>query len=231
MSNERAARQEVIDAAIALRKHLSPGRSGNVSRRWEGFEGGFHVTPSGMRAEDLRLDDVVLVGADGQVKRGRRVSSSEWRFHLAAYQARADRRAVVHCHSFAATVLACAHKPIPAFHYMVAVGGGPDIPLVPYETFGTEALSDGVRAVVTSRDACLLANHGQLVLGKSLAGALELAHEVENLAAQYLELLKLGEVHLLDAAEMQRVLERFRTYGQNAQASARASEADPRRHT
>lgn len=217
MPNERAARQEVIDAAVELRAELSPGRSGNVSRRWEGFEGGFHVTPSGMRAEDLRLDDVVLVGADGEVKRGRRIPSSEWRFHLAAYQARPDRSAVVHCHSFAATVLACAHKPIPAFHYMVAVGGGPDIPLVPYQTFGTEALSDAVRQVVAVREACLLANHGQLALGKSLGRALELAHEVENLAAQYVELLKLGDVHLLDAEEMKRVLERFRTYGQNAQ--------------
>ena len=33
-------------------------------------------------------------------------------------------RAVVHTHSLHATVLACAHKPIPAFHYMVAVAGG-----------------------------------------------------------------------------------------------------------
>ncbi len=52
--------------------------------------------------------------------------------------------AVVHTHSLHATVLACAHKPIPAFHYMVAVAGGNDIPLVPYDTFGTQELADYV---------------------------------------------------------------------------------------
>ena len=48
----------------------------------------------------------------------------------------------MHTHSLHATVLACAHKPIPAFHYMVAVAGGKDIPLVPYDTFGTQELAD-----------------------------------------------------------------------------------------
>ena len=58
-----------------------------------------------------------------------------------AYAARPDINAVVHTHSLNATVLACAHKPIPAFHYMVAAAGGADIPLVPYATFGTPELA------------------------------------------------------------------------------------------
>ena len=126
--------------------------------------------------------------------------------------------AVVHTHSLHATVLACAHKPIPAFHYMVAVAGGKDIPLVPYDTFGTQQLADYVAQGLAARNACLMANHGQIAIGANLCSALELAHEVEVLAAQYVKVLALGgEPHILPDEEMARVLERFKNYGQRAQ--------------
>jgi L-fuculose-phosphate aldolase len=125
--------------------------------------------------------------------------------------------AVVHAHSLHATVLACVHKSIPAFHYMVAVAGGKDIPLVPYDTFGTDELAAHVAAGLAQRNACLMANHGQIAIGKDLCSALELAHEVEVLAEQYAKALALGEPHILSDEEMTRVLERFKTYGQRAQ--------------
>lgn len=187
---------------------LSFGRSGNVSVRWGD---GMLITPSGAAYDTLMPDDIVYVDADGIPRGGK--PSSEWRFHQAAYKARPDAGAVVHCHSRCATALACAHRPIPAFHYMVAVAGGTDIPVAPYATFGTEDLAAHVAEALANRKACLLANHGQIAAAGDLEAALELAGEVENLAAQYLEVLKLGEVHLLDDAEMQRVLERFETYG------------------
>jgi len=64
------------------------------------------------------------------------------------------------------------------------------------------------------RKACLLANHGVIATGADLAAALSLAGEVENLALQYATALSLGEVRILDDAEMCRVVEKFRTYGQ-----------------
>ena len=216
LSEEDAwARQELIDTALAMSASgLSPGRSGNVSQR---AEGGMLITPSGMRYEDILPDDVVLVADDGSVPEGSRVPSSEWRFHLAAYHARPDIGAVVHTHSLHATALACLHKPIPAFHYMVAVGGGDDIPCIPYATFGTAALSRHVAKGLKTRNACLMANHGQIAVGRDLASALELAREVETLASQYVQVLALGKPKLLDAAEMKRVLKQFKTYGQTAQ--------------
>ena len=116
-----------------------------------------------------------------------------------------------------ATVLACAHKSIPAFHYMVAIAGGMDIPLVPYATFGTKELADSVAAGLAERDACLMANHGQIAVGTTLGSALELAHEVEFLAEQYFKVLTLGKPKLLSTWEMKVVLERFKGYGQHAQ--------------
>jgi L-fuculose-phosphate aldolase len=214
---EKDARRAVIDAALTMsRSGLSPGRSGNVSCRWKG---GMLITPTGMAYEDIRPRDVVFITSKGTLldKKSRR-PSSEWRFHLAAYRARPDMKAVVHTHSMHATVLACAHEPIPAFHYMVAVAGGKDIPLVSYDTFGTQELADHVAHALAERNACLMANHGQIAVGANLGVALELAHEVEVLAEQYSKVLMLGgDPHILSDEEMARVLERFKSYGQRAQ--------------
>jgi L-fuculose-phosphate aldolase len=213
---DAGARRAVIETALAMsRCGLSPGRSGNVSCR---FDDGMLITPTGMAYEDIRPRDIVFVDGKGDVpaKKSRK-PSSEWRFHLAAYQARSDANAVVHTHSRNATVLACAHKPIPAFHYMVAIAGGSDIPLVPYDTFGTKELARHVAKGLFHRNACLMANHGQIAIGGSLAGALELAREVETLAEQYCGVLAIGKPHILTKEEMARVLKRFKSYGQRAQ--------------
>jgi L-fuculose-phosphate aldolase len=100
---------------------------------------------------------------------------------------------------------------------MVGVVGGKDIPCVPYATFGTEELARHVAEGLSQRDACLMANHGQIASGISLSHALELAQEVEVLASQYYKVLVLGAVHLLDDAEMLRIAERFKSYGRNAE--------------
>ncbi len=213
---ETKARRAVIETALAMSDSgLSPGRSGNVSCRWES---GMLITPTGMAYEDIRPRDVVFVDDKGNVpdKKSRK-PSSEWRFHLAAYQARPEMNAVVHTHSLNATVLACARKPIPAFHYMVAIAGGKDIPLVPYDTFGTKELARHVAKGLFKRNACLMANHGQIAMGETLPSALELAHEVETLAEQYCRVLALGKPYILPDDEMARVLKRFKSYGQKAQ--------------
>ena len=207
-----ALRAGVVETARRMSESgLSHGRSGNVSAR---HDCGMLITPSGVPYDTLTPDEIVHVDAGGTASGGK--PSSEWCFHPAAYPARPDAGAVVHCHSPAATALACAHRPIPAFHYMVAVAGGADIPLVPYATFGTPELAAHVAEALATRKACLMANHGQIAAGKDLDAALELAGEVENLAAQYLEVLKLGEVYLLDDTQMNEVLETFKSYGQNA---------------
>ena len=213
---ERDARRAVIKTALAMsRSGLSPGRSGNVSCRWKT---GMLITPTGMAYDEIGARDIVVVDAKGEVpdKKSKK-PSSEWRFHLAAYRARPDMNAVVHTHSLNATVLACAGKPIPAFHYMVAVAGGSDIPLVPYDTFGTKELARHVAKGLLHRNACLMANHGQIAIGVTLESALELAHQVEVLATQYCKVLALGAPIILPADEMARVLKRFKSYGQRAQ--------------
>jgi L-fuculose-phosphate aldolase len=175
------------------------------------------ITPTGMGADGLRPQDLVWVGSDGTV-RGDWKPSSEWHFHQAAYQARPDLHAVVHTHSTHAAALACLRRPLPAFHYMVAVAGGNDVPLVPYFTFGTPELSEGVAHALQQRNACLLANHGLIAAGASLAKAEKVLAEIEALCGIYLQALSVGDPALLTAAEMAAVHDRFRGYGQAARA-------------
>ena len=126
----------------------------------------------------------------------------------------AHRASVMSCsHPVACSALACMHEPIPAFHYMVAVAGGRDIACAPYATFGTQELSNHVLEALQGRKACLMANHGLVCLAENLDKAMALAIEVEQLARTYLRCLAAGEPVILDDAEMDRVLLKFRTYG------------------
>lgn len=205
-------RTNLIAACRELtRLGLTYGTSGNVSVRCDARR--FFVSPSGMDYGVLQVDDVPLMDLDGRWF-GHRRPSSEWRFHRDIYQSRHDVGAIVHTHSAQATALACTGRGIPAFHYMVAVAGGRDIRCAPYYAFGTQELSEAALAALKDRKACLLANHGVIATGADLATAISLAGEVENLAQQYCAALSLGKVSILDDAEMCRVVEKFRTYGQ-----------------
>ncbi len=206
----RALREAVVASCRGLAR-LTAGTSGNASVRRD--DRSFYITPTGMPYEGLRPEDIPLVDLEGHWF-GRRRPSSEWRFHRDLFKARSDAGAIVHTHSKQATALACTGRGIPAFHYMVAVAGGVDIRCAPYHTFGSQELSDAAVKAIEGRKACLLANHGVIALGADLPAALEMAEEVENLAAQYCVALALGDVRILDEAEMRRVLEKFRSYGQ-----------------
>ncbi|HEY1873345.1 MAG TPA: class II aldolase/adducin family protein [Steroidobacteraceae bacterium] len=207
-----ALRTMVLAACRELtRRGLTHGKSGNVSVRYD--EQRFFVSPSGIDYELLQADDVPLMNLDGRWF-GRCRPSSEWRFHRDILKSRHDVGAIVHTHSPHATALACTGRGIPAFHYMVAIAGGHDIRCAPYHTFGTQELSDAALLALQDRKACLLANHGVIATGTNLVSAISLAGEVENLALQYGVALTLGEVRILDDAEMRRVIEKFRTYGQ-----------------
>lgn len=211
--NQAELRRALIDTAIAAqREGLNRGASGNLSVR---CGDGFLITPSGMSATDQTAEDVVWMDMGGNAQ-GTRKPSSEWRFHRDLFVARPEFGAVLHAHSTFATTLACLGRDIPPFHYMIAAAGGKTIRCAPYATFGTQELSDHALTAMEGRKACLLANHGLLVAEASLERALALAVEVESLCEQYCRALQIGTPNLLSDAEMDVVLEKFKTYGQRA---------------
>lgn len=206
------AAARALDAAGCM-----PQKSGNLSLR---TARGFVITPSGLPYAAMTEADLVECAPDG-TPLGDGRPSSEWRLHAAIYRARADAMAVVHTHSPRATALACARRPVPPIHYMItlagAVGRG-GIPCAAHATFGTEELAQACLAALGEElRATLLANHGVVALGATLAGAVALAREVENLAGQYLDLLAAGlKPALLDERELAEAAAQLKGYGRPA---------------
>jgi L-fuculose-phosphate aldolase len=189
---------------------LNKGTAGNCSVR---FKDGFLVTPSGMNVEDMTPQSMVQMAFDGTYEKNK-IPSSEWRFHRDILQNRPEINAVIHTHSQFATTLACLHKSIPPFHYMIAVTGADTIRCAPYALFGTQVLSDHALAALYHSKACLLANHGMIALGRDLDDALAVTVEVENLCEQYWRILQINpNPPLLTEQEMRDVFQQFKGYG------------------
>ena len=212
---DRGLRLQLVGVARRLATlGFNSGKSGNMSAR---TEGGFLVTPSGRAYDTLSIEDIAFVDGAGAAH-GPHAPSTEWRLHRDIYGRFPEAKGVVHTHAPFATTLSCLRRGIPSFHYEVAFAGGPDIRCAPYATFGTQELSDRALAALEGRRACLLANHGAIAFGVSLDAAAGLMEKVEALARLYWQALQIAEPALLDAAEMERVLEKFRNYGGNADA-------------
>ena len=207
-------REKLLNISLQLSSlGLNKGTSGNVSVRLkENGEESFLITPSGMPVEEMSPASMVKMQFDGSFEHDKK-PSSEWRFHRDILQSRLDVNAIVHTHSMFATTMACMHKDIPPFHYMIAVVGGNTIRCAPYALFGSQALSDKALTALIDRKACLLANHGMIVLGINLDDALAVAVEVENLCEQYWRALQVGDPHILSEEDMHDVFQQFKGYG------------------
>jgi len=207
-------KEEVVKFAKKLNAtNLSPLRSGNISVRTKisKFDG-FLITPSGKKYETLKTDEIVFVRLNGEYEDNGQIPSSEWRFHQDIYLNKERAKAIVHAHSPYATAVSVLGKPIPAFHYMVAIAGGDNIKCSKYATFGTRELSKNIIKALENRKACLMSNHGQVAFGENLDEAFELAEEVENICNQYIITLKIGKPRILSSQEMKDVLSKIKNY-------------------
>lgn len=226
MTDTAALRQEMVDICKRMNSSgINQGTAGNISVR---TGNGFLITPSSLPYETMVPGDLVEMDFDGTYLGPR--PSSEWRFHRDILKKRTDINVVLHCHSVYATTLACHHKTIPSFHYMTGIAGGTTVRCAAYATFGTQALSDNALAALEGRLACLLGQHGQISLGKTLESALWLAIEIETLSRMYVQALTLGEPPVLPDDEMERVIEQMRrmSYGQAPDADGVNDVARPR---
>ncbi len=209
------ARRAVIDAARRMNAlGLNHGTSGNI-----GFRAGkrFLVTPSGLDYEATTPADIVEMDFEGN-HAGQRRPTSEWRLHRDILATRPEVDAVLHSHSLHCTALAVHGLEIPAVHYMVAAAGGTTIRCAPYRTPTTQALSDVAVEALQGRRACLLQNHGAVVLGETPEACVKLLVEVEYLAALYCRTLSVGdaigaEPRVISQRKMAEVLEIMETYG------------------
>lgn len=201
------AAMSALDAA-----GLNSGTSGNLSLR-DG--NGMLITPTGIGAERLRVDQIVPMDLQGDWQGDVR-PSSEWAMHAAIYRSFPDAMAVIHAHPDHCVALSCLRRPLPAFHYMIASFGGDDVRCSRYEPFGSQVLGEAAVEALQGRNACLLANHGMICFGPDLDMALSRTIKLETLARQYAMACAVGEPVLLDAGEMEEVKRRYRGYGQQS---------------
>lgn len=209
MSTESALREEIVLLGKSVfDRGLTHGSTGNVSAR---LDDGWLLTPTGSNLG--RLDPARLTKLDWN---GTRLSgdppSKESFLHLAMYQEGAKHGAVVHLHSthsVAVSVLADVDTEdvLPALtaYYVMRIG---KLPLVPYYAPGDLALADAVRKFAAKHHAVLLANHGPVVAGTSLAAAADAVEELEATAKLYL-LLRGQSVRLLTAEQVATLRAKF----------------------
>lgn len=209
----REEREQVVEYCRMLTTHkLTKGTGGNISacNREKGL---MAISPSGMDYFKTEPEDVVVLDLEGRVVEGRRVPSSETDMHRLLYIDRSDINAVVHAHSTYATTLACMRWNLPAVHYLVGFAGH-DVRCAPYATFGTPELARVAVEGMKGRFAVLLGNHGLLAAGPNMHYAFNVAEEIEFVCELYWRSKAVGEPVLLDAGDMETVLEKFKTYGQ-----------------
>jgi L-fuculose-phosphate aldolase len=194
---------------------LVVGTSGNISVRAGDL---IALTPTGVDYAGLTSADIPLVSLDGVKVNGRLEPTSELPMHLAVYRAAVDPggtpiTAVVHTHSVHATAVSTLVDEVPPVHYVLA-SIGPTVRVASYATYGTPELAEAMLAALDGRRGCLLANHGTITFGDGLAAAYDRARQLEWSCQLWLLARSAGTPALLPRAEIDRVVQKLRAYGQ-----------------
>jgi 3-dehydro-4-phosphotetronate decarboxylase len=180
-------REQICELGRSLfQRGLTHGSTGNISAR---CADGWLLTPTGSSLGRLDPGRLSKLDWGGKLLSGEAPSKESF-LHLAMYQEREGNGAVVHLHathSVAVSVLADLDPddllpPLTAY-YVMRIG---TLPLVPYYAPGDLGLAEAVRGYARRHHALLLANHGPVVGGSSLAAAADAVEELEATAKLYL---------------------------------------------
>lgn len=190
MPEDSRIRDEICKVGASLfDRGLTAGSSGNISVRLE--DGGWLMTPTNVSLGALEPTRLSRLDAAGRLMSGD-APTKEAFLHLSMYGERKDAAAVVHLHSSHATAVSILrdvdpNDVLPALtaYYVMRVGR---LPLVPYFAPGDPDLAHAVRALASTHHAVLLANHGPVVAGTSLANAQYATEELEETAKLFLML-------------------------------------------
>ena len=163
--NQKTLKEKIIFGLKFLKKKsLNLASEGNISIR---TTGGFYISPSAVSPEKIKSKDIVFINSKNTIE-GSSKPSSEWKMHSLIYKEKKDIKAIVHSHSIWASSVSCLRERIPPFHYMIAELGGDDIPCAKYALFGSDKIARNVLNSLKNRKGCLMENHGQITIGKSI---------------------------------------------------------------
>ncbi|WP_125106649.1 aldolase [Gulosibacter massiliensis] len=205
MRNHETRQQLVEFGASLFNRGYSVGTAGNLSVR---VDEGLLMTPTNSSLG--RLDVSELSELDGEFRHiGGGKPSKEVPMHQAMYEARPDARAIVHLHSTYVTALSCLWREgeplIPPLTPYFVMRVGRDVPVVPYFKPGTTDAVAEIREAAARAPAVILAHHGSLVAGATLAAAVAAAEELEETARLAL-LLRDREPNVLGAGDIEALL-------------------------
>jgi L-fuculose-phosphate aldolase len=196
-------RGEIAAACHRLaREGLVVGTAGNVSVRQGDVVA---LTATGVTLADATADDVTVVDLAGEIVAGGLRPTSEAGLHLGIHRTFGDG-AIVHTHAPASTAFACVFDELPVIHYQLLDVGGA-VPVVPFIPFGTPELANAVAEAMAHKSAVLMANHGAVTRGATLAEALERTFVVEWACTLYEKASTLGTPKVLTEAQQQAVRE------------------------
>ncbi len=207
-------RQKLIQYGKKMvENNLTFSTGGNLSIRID--DRSFLITPSGMAYESLKERDLVVMTSEGEILKGDRKPSSEWHMHGAIYNARPEINVLIHTHSPYVSVVSSLGEELPPISYLIASAGTRTVPLARYETFGTKELGEAAVEAMGDCKAVMLANHGLIAGGDTLAQAFSLAQEIEFCAFMYVTALSTGKkINFIPDDKMDEVIEKFKGYGQ-----------------
>ncbi|BAK11834.1 L-fuculose phosphate aldolase YgbL [Pantoea ananatis AJ13355] len=181
---EQQAREEMVRlGASFFQRGYATGSAGNLSLLLD--DGTLLATPTGSCLGELDAQRLSKVTLQGEWIAGDK-PSKEIAFHRALYLNNPDCRAVVHLHSHYLTALSClqnldSQNCIRPFTPYVVMRVG-DVPVVPYYKPGDARLAEDLALLAPRYRAFLLANHGPVVVGKSLQEAADNTEELEETA-------------------------------------------------
>jgi len=206
---------QLVELHLELPRHeLVVWTGGNVSAR-DPETGLVVIKPSGVRYEDLRPEQMVVLDLQGQVVEGELKPSSDTASHLYIYRHRPDVGGVVHTHSPYATAFAAVGRPIPVVLTAIADEFGGPIPCGGFALIGDEAIGKVVIDTIGDSPAVLLKNHGVFTVGKTAEAAVKSAVMTEDNARTVWLALQLGTPDEIPAQEVARLHRRYTTvYGQ-----------------
>ena len=190
---------------------LTHGSTGNISVRLP--DGGWLMTPTGSSLGTLDPARLSLLDAAGRHVAGD-VPTKEAFLHTTMYVQRPKAGAVVHLHATHSVALSCIdgidpHDCLPPVTAYCVMRIG-TLPLVPYYPPGDESLAAAVGALAGKHHALLLANHGPVVAGTTLAAATDAIEELEETARLVL-LLRGEKLRLLTPAQVAELKRRHPT--------------------
>jgi ribulose-5-phosphate 4-epimerase/fuculose-1-phosphate aldolase len=182
---EELLRKQIVECGkIMTDEGLVQGTWGNISIRLD--DNSMLVTPSGMEYHALTLEDIVKVDMESLDYGRQRKPTCESSLHSKVLKTRKDFNAVIHTHSYECSVYAATGKTLKLSDEGRKIVAK-DVIVVPHAMPGTNKLAKLVANAMIDRDACIMANHGLVCGGSSLAETLNKCRLMEKEAKEIID--------------------------------------------